>query len=399
MFIFRKPDQLYRLGSMLFFAFTFFSAIFCGKTRVNNLFHLSALLWVIAVVLWPPLRRQLLSNRQALCGGLLTSTFLFYYSLSSLWGDTPSDVSSALTHSIYILLYLAWLVTLLDGELRHKLQWTMLAGITVLCLYLMLVDASSIYLLRVTTPRNPGPSNVIDLAGYAALAILLSLMIFRDTGQKAALCCIPLLLAFMVLTQSRGPLIALAFAVMAVIPYKQRPGKLFWWGTASMLIVIFIVVYSSIGEMLLTRFGELYQQSFVRISIWDHSLMLIEQAPYFGYGFDKQLSFINYTGELNHTTHSLYFGALLKGGCVGFILLLVLLGYGTWLAFLHWREGRRWEAGMFIFMLIFYSSQGMFVIANPTEFWYLFWMPLAMLLSQPKLRPAKDTLKASSPYK
>ena len=67
-----------------------------------------------------------------------------------------------------------------------------------------------------------------------------------------------------------------------------------------------VIAYSAIGEMLLTRFGELYQQSFVRISIWRHSPALIEQAPFFGYGFDKQLNFLNYTGELNHTTHSLY---------------------------------------------------------------------------------------------
>lgn len=220
---------------------------------------------------------------------------------------------SALTHSAYILLYLAWLVTLLDGERRHQLQWAMLAGMTTLCLYLTLVDAPSIYHLRETTARNPGPSNVIDLAGYAAIAILLSLMIFRDTGQKAALCFIPPLLAFMVLTQSRGPLIALALAVVVAIPYRQRPGRWLWILLPVALAVGVVIAYSAIGEMLLTRFGELYQQSFVRISIWRHSLALIEQAPFFGYGFDKQLNFLNYTGELNHTTHSLYLGALLKG--------------------------------------------------------------------------------------
>ena len=161
-------------------AFAFFSAIFCGQTRVNNLFHLAALLWLAAVFTL----RQLWANRQARWGGGLALMFLLYYSLSALWGETPGDMPSALTHSAYILLYLAWLVTLLDGERRHQLQWAMLAGMTALCLYLTLVDAPSIYYLRETTARNPGPSNVIDLAGYAAIAILLSLMIFRDTGQK-----------------------------------------------------------------------------------------------------------------------------------------------------------------------------------------------------------------------
>ncbi|WP_285175043.1 hypothetical protein, partial [Mycobacterium tuberculosis] len=91
--------------------------------------------------------------------------------------------------------------------------------------------------------------------------ILLSLMIFRDTGQKAALCFIPPLLAFMVLTQSRGPLIARALAVVVAMPYRHRPGRWLWFLLPGALAVVLAVVYSAIGEMLLTRFGELYQQS------------------------------------------------------------------------------------------------------------------------------------------
>ena len=163
-------------------AFAFFSAIFCGQTRVNNLFHLAALLWLAAVFL--AAAAAAVGQSSGALGRRAGADVLLYYSLSALWGETPGDMPSALTHSAYILLYLAWLVTLLDGERRHQLQWAMLAGMTALCLYLTLVDAPSIYYLRETTARNPGPSNVIDLAGYAAIAILLSLMIFRDTGQK-----------------------------------------------------------------------------------------------------------------------------------------------------------------------------------------------------------------------
>lgn len=82
---------------------------------------------------------------------------------------------------------------------------------------------------------------------------------------------------------------------------------------------------------------------------------------------------------------------------MGFLLLLLaLLGYGARLAIAHWRAGRRWEAALFLFMLVFYSSQGMFVIANPAEFWYLFWLPLALLLSQPKRRPI-GTVQTTAP--
>lgn len=109
MFTFSKPELFYRLGSALFLAFVFFSAIFCGQTRVNNLFNLAALLWVATLLTCPPLRHQLLANRQALVGGGLALIFLLYYSISALWGEMPSEMSSALTHSGYILAYLVWL--------------------------------------------------------------------------------------------------------------------------------------------------------------------------------------------------------------------------------------------------------------------------------------------------
>ncbi|CAI2411217.1 TPA: O-antigen ligase family protein [Serratia liquefaciens] len=374
-----------RLSFYAMLAFSFFSAIFCGFTRVNNLFHLAAFFFLLTLATRPGVRSAWLNRRAANAGMALVACFLAYYAVSNLWGGTPDDTASTLTHGVYILLYLALLVTVLESPERNLLLCAVIAGITLLCLYLACVDFREIYSLRETSGANPGPRNVIDLAGYAALGIILSLMVFRDTGKKRALSAIPLLFAFMVFTQSRGPLMALLAALALTTSYLALNKKSLLAIAAAVLFAVGAVLFSPIGEMLITRFEELYQQSFVRMSIWRHSLLLVEQAPFFGYGFDKQLTFTNYTGEFIHTTHSLYLGALLKGGLVGFCLFAALLTFGAQLAVRHLRAGRRLEAALYLFMLIFYCSQGMFVIANPAEFWYLFWFPLAMVFAQPPL--------------
>lgn len=379
----KKTDVTTQIAVYVFLAFCFFSAIFCGHTRVNNLFHISAFFFLLTLATRPEFRQAWLGRRAALIGIALAAYFLAYYSASNFWGGTPEDALSALTHSVYILIYLGLLVSVLDSPRRNLLLCCVIAGITLLCLYLAWVDYSKIYTLRETSDANPGPRNVIDLAGYAALGIILSLMVFRDTQQKKILLTIPLLLAFMVLTQSRGPLIALLAALALTTAYRALNKKAAMLIVAMMIFTAGMVLWSSIGEMLITRFSELYQQSFVRASIWRHSLALIEQALFFGYGFDRELTFTNYTGEFIHTTHSLYLGALLKGGLVGFCLFAGLLAFGGQLAVRHLRAGRRLEAALYLFMLIFYCSQGMFVIANPAEFWYLFWFPLAMVFAQP----------------
>lgn len=388
MFFSKKADFTTALYVYSFLAFSFFSAVFCGHTRVNNLFHIAAFFYLVAFVTHPELRSAWLKQRKAVPGLALAAGFLAYYSASNLWGGTPGDTGSAFTHSAYILIYLALLVTLLAGPRRNFLLCAVIVGIVLLCVYLAISDYHAIYTLRETSALNPGPRNVIDLAGYAAVGIILSLMVLRDTRQKKVLLAIPPLFAFMVLTQSRGPLIALLAALALTTSFVTLNKKTAVGIATTMIVAVIVVLFSDIGEMLIARFDELYQQSFVRMSIWRHSLSLIAQAPFFGYGFDKELAFTNYTGEFIHTTHSLYLGALLKGGLVGFCLFAALLAYGARLALSHLRAGRRLEAALYLFMLIFYCSQGMFVIANPAEFWYLFWFPVAMVLTSPS--PAEN---------
>lgn len=377
------PKKLYVL---FFLLFSFFSAIFCGFTKVNNLFHLSAILFIITLYLDKDLRMSFFRHRETRWGLALIGAMLLYFACSNLWTDDPGNIESTLTHSIYLLLYLGMLITVLSGPQRNLLLISIIMGLTILCLYSLCFDYQDILINRVVSKNNPGPENVIDLAGLAGIGVILSLIAFREKKNAAILLAIPILFGTMLLTQSRGPVLSLLIALLVTLPHRQLTLKHLAYFFIALAIVAAAVLISPIGHLFLTRFEEMYVQSFLRLSIWRHTFELVSQAPYFGYGFNYELDFTNYSGEHIHTTHSLYWGALLKGGIVGLGLLLAVLSYCGSLAVRHMRSGMRLEAALFIFMLLFYSSQGMFMIGNPAEFWYLFWFTLGVAIT-PKLKP------------
>ncbi|SQI43580.1 Uncharacterised protein [Serratia plymuthica] len=84
-------------------------------------------------------------------GGVFFGLLLRQQSL----GGTPDDTGSAFTHSAYILIYLALLVTLLAGPRRNFLLCAVIAGIVLLCAYLAISDYHAIYTLRETSALNP----------------------------------------------------------------------------------------------------------------------------------------------------------------------------------------------------------------------------------------------------
>ncbi|CAI0795939.1 Lipid A core - O-antigen ligase and related enzymes [Serratia entomophila] len=373
-----RPQKLY---VAFFFLFSFFSAIFCNYTKVNNLFHLAAIFFIITLYLDKDLRLSFWRNKEVCCGLGFATAMLFYFSLSNLWSNDPANIESTLTHSLYLLLYLAMLIATLNGPRRNLLLTCIVLGLTILCLYSIAFDYQDMLVSRQVSKSNPGPGNVIDLSGLAGLGIILSLSLFSAKHSRAILITIPILFGTMLLTQSRGPVLALLIALAATLPYNRLKLKHVVGFLVALVAIAAAILPTEMGQLMLTRLEEMYAQSFLRLSIWRHTFELVAQAPYFGYGFDYELTFTNYSGEFIRTTHSLYWGTLLKGGLVGLGLLLALLSYCGVLAVRRLRSGMRLEAALLVFMLLFYVSQGMFVVGNPSESWYLFWFPLGVVMT------------------
>jgi O-antigen ligase len=311
----------------------------------------------------------------------IIAAMLLYFAFSNLWTNNPANIESTLTHSVYLLLYLAMLITALNGTKRNILLMLVIFGLTILCLYSVTFGYHDMLVNRLIPKSNPGPKNVIDLAGMAGIGVILSLIVFREKQNWIILITTPILFGTMLLTQSRGPVLSLLIALLVTLPYKNLILKHIAYCLIALSAIGVSVLSSEMGQLLLARFEDMYIQSFLRLSIWRHTFELVSQAPYFGYGFNYELAFTNYSGEHIRTTHSLYWGTLLKGGLVGFGMLLAVLSYCGMLAVRRLRDGMRLEAALFIFMLLFYTSQGMFVVGNPSESWYLFWFPLGVIMS------------------
>lgn len=377
------PEKYY----LYFFSlFLFFSAIFCGYTRVNNLFHLAMFLMIVALLVDKGrLARSFLADTEFKKGFLLVGLFLLYFSLSNFWSDHPGNFLSTLHHSLYLLAFLfMYRQACLRNQKTGMLMLAMLGLLVLAVLIFYFVDKHSILTNRLDPSFFAAPPNVIDVAGYFCIGIFLCLILVRDTDNKWLYLPIPVFLVAILLTQSRGPLLSLVVALLPLLLLKPaiRKHHILIFSCFLVLLIAFVVMMN-FEFILLNRFEDAYQQSFIRFGIWLHTLDLIRMHPVFGWGFDKELQFVSSIQQHITTTHSLYLSTLLKGGLVGFLLLFTVLMYGLYMAWRHLICRHYFEASLFLFMIFFYATQGMFVIGNPGVTWYLFWFPLAVVLSLP----------------
>ncbi|UVK77356.1 MAG: hypothetical protein CMIDDMOC_00881 [Sodalis sp. Fle] len=374
-------------GFHVFFPlFLFLSAIFCGYTRVNNLFHLSLLCMLFMLVGDSTLRHQLFDDYRFNTGLVLAALMLGYFCLTTLWSCYHlRSLISYIMHSLYLLLFiLMFRLISLQGR-RMTALGAVAAGITVLVLLTFwFVDKQTLLTNRMEKGFFGAPENVIDLAGYFSLGIFLYLIMIRQTGYGWLYLPVVVLLLAILFTQSRGPLLALSCALAVLFLFQPAMKQRY-------LLIMMFVVLVLLALLLMTRFGDIfllriesgYQQSFIRFGIWRHSLELVVQKPVFGWGLDKELSFINKLGDLITTTHSLYLASLLKGGIVGLLLLTLLILYGMLMAKRQLDHKQGLESALFLFTSVFYVTQGMFIISNPEICWEMFWFPLAVVLTLP----------------
>lgn len=371
----------------IFSLFIFCLPIFGGLKLVNNLFHGSLILFIGTIIIYrDSICGEIIKNKnyQSYKNGMaFIAIFLLYFSLSGMWNEEPLDISSEISHSLYIIAFIIIFKIATERLNRVKIYSILAASITILCiLTLYFADKNHIFSSRLNRSFAWAPSNVIDLGGYFAIGILLIFMIIRDTGKKWLY--LPALILFfgLLLTQSRNPLFSLFLASLPLLLSFKKINRHHIKTIISILVVISIVViFMYYNSSLFIRIGQSYNSSFVRFGIWQNAFELFLQKPILGWGFGKDLDFINSLKQHITTTHSIYFAVLLKGGIVGMITFLLMIGYSLKIALSAFRKGYALECSLFIFSLLFYATQGMFVIANPDTSWMLFWLPVAILYS------------------
>lgn len=378
---------LIKIASYAFMVFLFLMPVFTTRGEGNRFFYLSLILMLVAWFIKREDFKRLIADIKVplLCASL----FLFYYSISNIWYGNPINTVSTLKHSVYLLFFLIMINHLVKKYgvlLLHCLIFCSVFSLFILTL--IFVDKGTLLTHRLNFGFYAAPPNVIDLGGYFAIGIISALIIARETGRHWIYLPASLLFIGLLLTQSRGPLLALIVsAVILLFKFRHLHLKHVMYAITSFIIIGLFFVLTDYGQEYSQRLMNAYQQSFVRFGIWQYAIDVIQQKLWFGWGFEKEIAFKNSLGQSIRTTHSLYISSFLKGGIIGVMLLVGLIIAGLRSAWMRFHQSMALESMLYLFSLLFYVTQGMFVIGSPTEFWVLFWLPLGVVMaSRAKVR-------------
>lgn len=379
-----SSTNLQRFVFYPFTLFIFLSMIFCGISRVNLFFHIALALLIISMIISNEARTRFINDRDFLPALGFTGAFLLYFSLSTLWAES-SHLSSALSHSFYVFIFLClYRLCELQERKKYVIGAAYLGIVALTILTLIYVNKDKMFYNRLSLAFPFSPDNVIDLGGYMALGTLLSAILVRETRNYWFYLPVPLLLACLILTQSRGPLLSLIVATTVAFLCKPKWNIKMLVGSFIVLAVVIAGLYFTGSlDVFINRLEQSSRAGSVRFGIWQHTYEVAKQKVMFGWGFDKELQFINGFGQPISTTHSVYFATFLKGGVVGLLLLSGMIVFAARQALRHLTANHRAEIAIIVFALMFYMTQGMFVISNPREYWVLFWLPFAIIFSTP----------------
>lgn len=381
----KKCEKLEVVSVISFMAFLLFLPVFTNFSKVSNLFHLSITTMLLYTVI---LRKNpFLNDDFPLKTLAIVGFFLLYYSLTNLWTSDPNNIVSTLKHSFYFLFFLLMVNHCIRRYGILPVHMLIFFGcFAILVLTFFMVDKSSLLTNRLENGFFAAPENVIDLGGYFCLGILSGCIVVRESGKQWIYLPVSLLFIGLLLTQSRGPLLALLVSIVILFAkYKYVHLRHIIYIVLSIAIVVLFFFFTDYGSEFYTRMVSSYTQSFIRFGIWEHAIKVAKLHPILGWGFDKELRYVNSIGQHVTTTHSIYLSAFLKGGAAGVISLAALIVAGLIQAYKKYHQGFGLEASTYLFSLMFFVTQGMFVIGGPGESWVLFWLPLAIVLASHKV--------------
>lgn len=303
---------------------------------------LLALSWLAAVSTGERGGGDLFSKHPALAAALLA--FLAWASISLIWAESPGDgLASIVRYAPNAFLFL--IVYAAVRERRHAL-WIAVAfaaGAAVTAAYGLLAppdqDTSSETLSRVAgTIGDPNEFAALLLTGFV-FAVALSaaygrVPLLRLAALGAATVCVLGIL----LSLSRGGLIALGFALLAGLLFGGR------WrlavlavacllGTVALTYLTFFTTYDERARIVSAERGS------GRVDIWTVGWRMVEDQPVLGVGVGnfptRSIDYVLQPGSLprdekivdeRKVAHNTYLGILAELGIVGLALFLAIIG-------------------------------------------------------------------------
>ena len=352
---------------------------------------LVALLWLpglLAMVIFHKHLLEIWRKSRLFCSCLVL--FLAWAALSTLWTGAE-EPAREFKRVLYVGVFLVSLA-LLSFEHPERL-WR---GLAIASAGLALAGITSIYLFyfRDMQPLIARLYGIGQIGHPILGAYVMALVViwggrFKPSGVWPNVLWGALMLfalAFILLGQSRGAVLALITGIFALL--LLRGGRAVWLGSAAIGLVCW-VGYELFAPFILAR-GMSY-----RPEIFQASLDMFLQNPFLGLGIgtDYRVVTFNYPEGFDHT-HNGFTHVAVELGLPG-----VALWIGLWLSALHIAWQNRFSAeGRLVFGTLVVSLAALQFDAaslwgTPRAEWFVIWLPLALtlaLVAQPhsdKLRP------------
>ena len=182
-------------------------------------------------------------------------------------------------------------------------------------------------------------------------------------------------LGFVVLCESRGPLLAIICSIILGFIYEKRWKAI---GTAIIIcvgLIIFIEAFNIGAESIFER------GSSHRIDLWLNALKRILQAPLFGEGYFTDVN-MKIENEIL-SPHNLLLLIMVKSGIAGggVFLLLVLT------AFVHsykfFKASGNWiYVCLFVYFIVCMTFDSVHILYKPSLAWLIFWLPVGLIAGE-----------------
>lgn len=323
-------------------------------------------------------------------GAMILMVLVVYLVTSGLWSEPFdwSDFFSTLVRGLLVFLFVA---ALAESEQRGLVQrWlasalalvgTIVAGAALIDFFVnpppvvnrlngfgqldnhnvaaLMFSVVFIMQLKVLTSKNVGV--VIRLFSLIGCGVLLATIYFSDSrnawGSVALGSCVYLMAMFI---RDKGRFLATLAAGLVI----------------SIALILVFISNPNTRDNLIPR-GDSY-----RIEIWEISLQrLAESNPVFGLGINTPDDVqVKDTRIFNHP-HSMYISTLVQGGIIGFVLLLLLVAEVLSRAYLSYEDPSvKLAFGLIAVGLGSFLFDGHELVDKVGESWFLFWLPVGLLL-------------------
>ncbi|WP_299622650.1 O-antigen ligase [Pelagibius sp.] len=314
----------------------------------------------------------------------LAFAYVAYVLVSGLWteGLIWTDMANLLRLALLVSVFFAITALLAAGsesfEKRLFVCFALSASLTLLVVFAVRIFSGEPDLWRLTgfgLASHP----IIGATLYGSVVLIAAFCLLpqaRGMGERLLwVGVIGLGLCFMMLTASRGPLIALICALLITTLIADR---------RIAMIVFGLCTVGLLGGVLLELKPIVYLYERApsgHFEIWQQALQAIAEHPWFGHGSLAEGGFAGKHGP-SRSAHNLLLANQFYGGIPATLLLVALLGVAALWAYRAALKGKPIYLVLLVFGFVASLFDSRSLVQNLGREWVTLWLPFGLLAAR-----------------